>query len=331
VRFESLWWLLVLIPATAAAVWAYVLAGRRSAALVYPAAGTLKKAAPKLRASFVRATPPALKLIVLLLVAFALARPQEISRQAAGLTEGIDILLVMDTSGSMRAIDFDPLNRMDAAKKAADQFIRGRLTDRIGLVVFGGDPILSCPLTLDYNALREYLQLVAPDMTRSEGTAIGDAIASAVNHIRESTARSKVLILLTDGSNNTGIVTPELAAKTAAAHDIKIYTIGTAKRGEALVPMYDPRRGRVLGRIPDSLDEDALTKIAQLTGGKYFRAENMLELAQVYAAIDKLEKYEFERPEIVSYTDLQHLLLIPAVILLGLELLLSRTLLLRVP
>ncbi|HBL16780.1 MAG: hypothetical protein A2X36_05840 [Elusimicrobia bacterium GWA2_69_24] len=329
---QNPWWLLLAVPALAA-LWAAASGFfGRSPSLTYPNVVALRRDLPSRFADrLVRWAPAALRAAALCLCAAALARPQTVSRQLTGLAEGIDILMVLDTSTSMQAIDFDPLDRMTAAKDAARNFIQARLSDRIGILIFGGDPLLSCPLTLDYDALLEFLEGVSAGMTRSEGTAIGDGIAAGVGHLKDSGARSRILILLTDGRSNTGLIDPLTAAKTARTFGIKIYTIGTAKRGPAMVPVNDPIFGRQLVQIPDELDEDTLLKIAAETDGKYFRATNIAELASIYAEIDRLEKTEYERPEIVSYRDLYHLLLLPAVLLLALEMLLSETLLLRIP
>ncbi|MDE2293254.1 MAG: VWA domain-containing protein, partial [Elusimicrobia bacterium] len=256
--------------------------------------------------------------------------PQAVRRALAGSTQGIDIMLVLDTSESMRALDFDPLDRITAAKQAAEDFIKRRSSDRIGLVVFAGEPLLACPPTLDYDALLSFLHDVKPGMTDSPGTAIGDGLAAALSHLKDSTAKSKVVVLLTDGASNTGLVDPLTAARAAASLGVKVYTIGTGKRGQAMVPVDTPF-GRQLVPIPDDLDEDVLTKMAEATGGRYFRATNVKELSQIYKEIDALEKTSFERPETVSYADLHWYLLVPAALLLGAELVLGQTLLMRLP
>lgn len=329
-RFEEPLWLLAALPVLAAgAASMFGWYGRR-ASLRFPDAARLGHA-PAWKARLVRGTSPALTVAALLLMVVALARPQKVARESAGPTEGIDILLVLDTSTSMNAIDFDPMDRMTAAKTAAIDFISKRVSDRIGALVFGADPLLMCPLTLDYEALRSFLGRVYAGMTHSDGTAIGDGLAAAVDHLKDSRAKSRIIILLTDGRSNTGLVDPLTAAKTARAFGIKVYAIGTAKRGEALVPVDSPLLGRRLVRIKDDLDEDTLLKIAAETDGKYFRAESARELSEIYSEIDRLEKTEYERPEIVSYTDILVPFLIPAALLLFGEMFLSRTVLLRIP
>lgn len=325
------WWLLLVPVVLAAAPAAYRLLESRRVSWPLPDGASLGKLLPRAGALAARGTPYALRALALALCAAALARPQAVRRQAAGLTEGIDILQVLDTSTSMRAIDFDPADRMAAAKETAKRFIDGRVADRIGLVIFGGAAVLACPLTLDYDALKETIDGVEPGMTGVEGTAIGDGIAAGVTHLRGGRAPSKVLILLSDGRSNAGLIDPLTAAKAAAALGIKVYTIGTAKRGESLIPVDDPRAGRVMVTIQDDIDEPLMTQVAEATGGRYFRATSLRELSQIYAHIDTLEKAPIERPETVSYTDLHVWLLLPALLLLSTEVLLTRTWLLRLP
>ena len=327
-RLENPYLLLLALPVLAAAFFAWKIGEERRAALCFPL--TSFKGIPGSRTA-VRLTPMALKTLALLLMVLGLARPQKVLRQEAGVSSGVDILLVLDTSISMRALDFDPLDRMAAAKNAAASFIRRRVSDRIGMVVFAGIPLLACPLTLDTGALLEFLEGVDSGMTQADGTAVGDGLASGVAHIKDSRAKSKVLILLTDGANNTGAVDPRTAARAAAAYGIKVYTIGTGRRGPALIPIDDPRFGRRVVQIPDELDEDSLIAVAAETGGRYFRAESAKQLEAIYAEIDRLEKTELRLPPIVSYTDLHARWLILAALLLAAGMFSSRTLLLRLP
>lgn len=322
--------LLLLVPAAAAAAWALLGWKRRQSALPFPASPGFWSSAAGLRARLTRLLPPALKSAALLLVVFSLARPQRVKSQLRGLGQGIDIMLAMDTSLSMSATDFSP-NRLEAAKDTARRFIEGRAEDRIGIVVFGGAPQLSSPLTLDYDALQGVLQTLVPGMTQTDGTAIGDGLVSALNHLKGSEAKSKIIILMTDGRSNTGVIDPVTAAKTAAAMGVKVYTIGTAQRGEALMPFDDPQRGRVMVRIDDDLDEELLTQIAQLTDGRYFRATNLKELQEIYATIDKLEKSRVKLPDVVSRDDIYRPFVLLAALLLLAEEALSATWLLRWP
>jgi Ca-activated chloride channel family protein len=267
---------------------------------------------------------------VLVLLAFALARPQKVEKGEPPPTEGIDIMLCLDTSYSMSAVDFTPHNRLEAAKSAAADFIRRRANDRIGMVVFGGVAVLSCPLTLDYGSLLEFLQSAQINMTRADGTAIGDALMTSVNHLKHGKAKSKVLILLTDGRSNVGTITdPVAAAKTAAAYDIKVYTVGTATKGQAKIPTGNPMQPYMT--IGDDLDEATLLEVAAVTGGEFYRADNFFELQKIYARIDALEKTKFEVKSSVNRTDLYRLFLLPALALAALAFLLERTWLRSIP
>lgn len=324
--------LLGLIPLALAVVfWDFKRLESRRAALLFPVSPGLRAQAATLGVRLARFLPPALKAAALLLVAVGLARPQKVTSRLQALGRGIDIMLAVDTSLSMSAIDFKPFNRLDAAKDTARRFILGRAQDRIGIVAFGGATELACPLTADYDAVIGQLSEFSPGMTRVEGTAIGDGIASAVNHLKSSPAKSRIVILLTDGRSNTGQIDPVTAAKAARSLGIRIYTIGTAKRGAALMPVEDPIRGRVLVPIEEDLDEDLLGEVANLTEGRYFRATNLRELREIYDAIDKLEKSSVKLPDIVSHDDIYRGPVLAAALLLLLEAALSNTWLLRWP
>jgi len=232
----------------------------------------------------------------------ALARPRSVLPGEASRVQGIDIMILLDTSGSMRALDFNPKDRMTVALQSTRNFISKRHYDRIGLMVFAGVPLLQCPLTLDYAALLEFLDQVQVGITSTENTAIGTAIAAAANRLKRSTAKSKVIILLTDGSNNSGEVDPMTAAKAASALDIKIYTIGVGIRGQSMIPVDTPF-GRQLVPIAEDLDEPALQAIADATGGRYYRADSAKEFDQIFSEIDHLEKSDIEAPRLLDYED----------------------------
>jgi len=238
----------------------------------------------------------------LIFAILALARPQSVMPGEATHARGIDIMLALDTSGSMRALDFNPKDRMIVALQSTKTFITKRQYDRIGLVVFGGVALLQCPLTLDYGALLEFLEQVQVGMTGTENTAIGTAIASAANHLKKSTAKSKIIILVTDGRSNAGEVDPMTASKAAEAMGIRIYTIGVGIRGQSTIPVDTPF-GRQLAPITDDLDEPALRDMARTTGGRFFRATSPKELEQIYGEIDGLEKSDVEAPKAVEYED----------------------------
>jgi len=274
--------------------------------------------------------PPFVRIAAAVLLIIAFARPQKVEREIIPPTEGIDIMMVMDTSPSMGAMDFRPVNRMEAAKAAAKEFISKRRNDRIGITVFAGAAFLSCPLTLDYGALNDSMDMVRIDMTGIGMTAIGDAIITAVNHLKNSKAKSRIMILLTDGRSNYGIVTNlEQAAKAAQAYGIKIYTIGTAKKGRAQIPTGNPLQPVVY--TDDDLDETSLKLISEVTGGKFYRAENTAELSRIYSEIDSLEKTKFEEKTSVRASDYYIYFLVPAVLLMILGLLLEKTYLRTIP
>jgi Ca-activated chloride channel family protein len=321
--------LLSALPVLAAAWWAWRNERRRRPALSLPFSQASLKPEKSLRLRAAGWLSLSLQTTALLLVCIAMARPQKLSsfQQALGL--GIDIILAIDTSLSMTAVDFEP-NRLEAAKATAKKFISGRTQDRIGLVTFGGGTMLACPLTLDFSSLSARIDDLFPAMTGREGTALGEGLVSAVNHIKDSGAKSRVIILLTDGRGNVGI-DALTGAKTAQTFGIKIYTIGTAQKGESLMPVDDPVLGRTMVRIADDLDEETLVEIAQMTGGKYFRATNLRQLKSIYAEIDQLEKSTVRLPENVLRTDLYRIPLFAGLMLLLIETLLSQTFLLRWP
>lgn len=317
--------LLLLLPAAAAWWWSWRQAARRPRLLM-----PLEPALVTPRARAARWATPVLQGAALLLAVLALARPQRLlARPAADHGLGIDIMFVLDVSRSMLAVDLDP-NRLEAAKRTARRFAEGRAQDRLGLVVFGGGPQLACPLTLDADALVERLDSVEAGMAGPEGTALGEGIASGVNHLRHGKAKSRVMILLTDGRGNIG-VDAITAAKTAAAEQIKIYAIGAAKKGESLMPVAHPQLGTVMARIEDDLDEDLLSEVASLTEGRYWRAASLRDLREVFAEIDRLEKSEVKLPSSAPREDAFRPLLLAALLLLAAETALSQTVLLRWP
>jgi len=226
------------------------------------------------------------------LLIFALARPQKGYIEDSIITEGINIVLTIDISSSMKAEDFKP-NRLEAAKKVAKEFIHGRKTDKIGLVVFSRKAITQSPLTLDYGMLYEFIDEIEIGMIR-DGTAIGNAIAEGVKRLTRGKEKSKILILITDGVNNAGEIDPLTAARAAKALNIKIYTIGVGTIGNAPYPVDDPAFGKRYVSVPVQIDEEILTEIAGLTGGKYFRATDIEKFEQIYREIDSLEKSKIE-------------------------------------
>jgi Ca-activated chloride channel homolog len=233
----------------------------------------------------------ALRMAAIALLIIVLARPQRTDRYQDVSTEGIDIVLTQDISGSMLARDFKP-DRLDAAKNIATEFISGRPYDRIGLVVFSGESFTQCPITTDHAVLINLLREIQSGMIE-DGTAIGMGLATAVNRIKDSKAKSKVIILLTDGVNNRGEIAPATAADIAKTFGIRVYTIGVGTQGTAPYPVQTPY-GIQYQDMPVEIDEGILQEIAQKTGGKYFRATDNDKLTQVYKEIDKLEKSKID-------------------------------------
>lgn len=264
-----------------------------------------------------------LKAAGLFLLIIALARPQKTDQFQNITTEGIDIVLAIDISGSMLARDFKP-DRLEASKNVATEFISGRPYDRMGLVVFSGESFTQCPLTTDHAVLINLMRELQSGMIE-DGTAIGNGLATAINRIKDSEAKSKVIILLTDGVNNRGEISPSSAADIAKTFGIRVYTIGVGTQGVAPYPVQTPY-GVQYQDMPVEIDEAILKDISAKTGGEYFRATDNNKLAQVYAEIDKLEK---SRIDVRQFTRKEEKFLLPAIstfILLALEMLLRYTL-----
>jgi Ca-activated chloride channel family protein len=246
----------------------------------------------------------ALQMLVLILVILGLARPRSIDTLEETKIDVIDIVMVIDISSSMLAEDFQP-NRLEAVKKTAEKFVAGRKGDRIGLLVFAGETFIQCPLTIDIDVLKNLLKEVTVAEQEYDGTAIGMAIANATNRLRNSNAKSKVIILLSDGSNNAGELDPLTAADMAKEFDIKIYTIG-AGTNESVT--YIPNRGYIRNEI----DEGTLKEISGRTDARYFRATNVKSLELIYEEIDNLERSEIEIKTYTRYKDLYAWFLFPA-------------------
>jgi Ca-activated chloride channel family protein len=278
-----------------------------------------------------RAVLDILKLSALGLAVIAFARPRAGIKTEEVKTKGTDIMLCLDTSTSMRALDFKPMNRFDAAKKAAIEFVKGRKYDRIGVVVFAGISFIQCPLTVDHGAVVDFLEKSEIGMTQVDGTAIGTALSTAVNRMKDSEAKSKVIILLTDGRNNMGEIDPITAANLAQSFDIKVYTIGCGIRGPSLYPIEHPLFGIQYVPINEEIDEDTLIRIASITGGKYFRATSPRALYDIYKEIDSLEKTEFKVEEYTEYRELFVYFLFPALLLFLASVILENSYLMKIP
>ncbi len=231
----------------------------------------------------------------------ALARPRSAEQNTTASSEGIDIVMALDISGSMLARDFKP-DRMGAAKQMAGEFVTARAGDRIGLVVFAGESFTQSPLTTDYATLQTLLSRVKSGLIE-DGTAIGNGLATGINRLRESDAKSKVIILLTDGVNNRGQIAPLTAAEIAREQGIRVYTIGVGSRGEAPYPALDMFGNMTFVRQRVEIDEDTLREIASMTGGRYFRATDNAALRAIYAEINQLEKSRVEVSQFTTYTE----------------------------
>ena len=274
---------------------------------------------------------PFLRAAILGLFIVSLARPQVVNQEREHETKGIDIIISLDISGSMLAEDFKPENRLAVAKQEAEKFIRNRENDRIGLVVFARDAFTQCPLTTDYEILIGLLQQIQIGMI-PDGTAIGMGIATAVNRLRDNdAAKSKVIILLTDGENNAGKIDPVTAAELAHTFGIKIYTIGVGRGGLVPFPINDPLFGKRYVQAKVEVDEFVLKRIADITGGIFFRARDPKSLSEIYSKINQLEKTEVKVTEYQSFDERFHYFLIPALILLLLELVMKNSVLLKIP
>ena len=285
----------------------------------YPLTGFLQQSF-SLRAAMTRALPLGLALGALCLFIIALARPVSLSTAKLPPTQGIDIMMIIDVSASMNNQDFYP-SRLVAAQKTAIDFIGKRFNDRIGLVIFARYASLSAPLTLDHEAVQELVASLFLGAVDPKLTAIGDALGLASSHLKNSTAKSKIILLLTDGSNNAGALDPLLAAKAAAAYGIKIYAIATAS----------PPGTSIFSSSEDEIDEGLLMEIAKNTGGKFYRAKNEMELQSIYNEINQLEKTDFAQSSKVNQQDVYRPFLLAGLILLLLAVALRKLIFIKVP
>jgi Ca-activated chloride channel homolog len=284
----KLFFLLLLIPAIVAWYW-YKQRNNHASVQLSNIAGLLK--APKSWRHYFRHLPFVLRMLVIALLIVVLARPQAVNSGKNVSVEGIDIIVALDISGSMLAQDLSP-DRLGAAKKVSKEFINGRPNDRIGMVVFSAESFTQCPLTTDHKVLTNLMEGMQSGMIQ-DGTAIGLGLATAVNRLKDSKAKSKVIILLTDGVNNAGSVSPSTAAEIAKSFGIRVYTIGVGTRGKAPYPVQT-MFGIQMQPMDVQIDEDMLTSVAKLTNGRYFRATDNKSLSDIYSEIDKLEKTKLQ-------------------------------------
>ena len=280
-----------------------------------------------------RPVTTALRVLAIMLMVIGMARPQIVQGKETITGEGVDIALALDISGSMASLDFEPQNRLEAAKDVISEFISERPYDKIGMVIFSSEAFSQSPLTLDHKMVDRSLEQVqlASDLGIEDGTAIGLGIANAANMLTNSDAESKVVILLTDGVNNAGQVDPITAAEAAKALGIKIYTIGAGRPGEVPVPVPSMFGGTTVTYQESVLDEATLQQVSDITGGKYYRAEDTGGLRAIYDEINQLEKSQVEVQVFNQYHELLVWLLIPALALLLVELALRNTLFRTVP
>jgi Ca-activated chloride channel family protein len=324
-------WALLLLPLAGAAVWILIRRMRSGGPrIAFPAAAGLAdlEMSPWVR---LERMLPWLRGVAIVLIVVALARPQAGATLATVSSNGIDIVIALDVSGSMRCEDTRPKSRLVVAKECIARFVHGRPDDRIGVVAFGSLATTRCPLTLDHEMLLRFVDELDFAPTGEDRTALGMGLATAVNRMRASKAKSKVVVLVTDGRNNAGQLGPESAADAARALGFKVYTIGVGSEGEVPCLVDDPQGGRRYVQVQADFDEDLLRKIAQSTGARYFRAADADGFAKAFTEIDSLEKTEMESRVRILYSEKFMQALIPAGLLLGFELLLAGTRLRRIP
>ncbi len=311
----------------------YVLKAPRGSSFTFPSKDLVQGCPPTLRLRLSRMII-FMRGIAIALVIIALARPQSILDQTRTVSEGVDIVLALDTSTSMLAEDFrigaNRINRFDLVREVVKEFIKKRKDDRIGMVAFAARAYTACPLSTDYEWLYENLDRIKVGMIE-DATAVGSALASSLNRLKSSKTKSKIIILLTDGINNAGNISPITAAEAAKAMKVKVYTIGVGTKGLVPYPMKDMYGRTVYQNIPIEIDEESLKKIADETGGKYYRATDTESLKSIYDDINKLEKSNIEHFGYRQYDELFYFFLIPGLIILAMEIIFSNTIFLKVP
>ena len=301
-RFADPWYLVLLVFLPLAFLKFQWTRKRNQSGIVFPQVSLTRK----LERSWTLYAQRYLLVVKLLGIGFliiAFARPQLGSAEEDILTQGVDIMLALDISGSMAAEDFRPSNRITVAKKVVEDFIKGRRSDRIGLVIFAAKSFTKCPLTIDYDVLLKQVGDVQLG-TIEDGTAIGSGLANAVNRLRASKAKSRIIILLTDGVNNSGEIDPLTAAELARSLGLKVYTVGVGREGIAPFPVNDPVFGKRYIDVEVQIDEALLKKIADSTGGRYFRAVDRNSLEQIFKTIDGLEKSSISVKSYTHYNEI---------------------------
>lgn len=324
-------WVLWLIPVVVllAALWWYFLFRKNNPSLQLSSTSSFAGFTHPLKA-VLKKILPALRLCTIILLLTALARPQTSYDEQKMTTEGIDIVLAMDVSSSMLAKDFSP-NRLEAAKKEAMNFIDDRPHDRIGLVVFSGESFTQCPATIDHAILKTQLSQLKNGLLE-DGTAIGMGLATATQRLKESLAKSKVVILMTDGVNNKGLVDPLTACDIAMQFNVRVYTIGIGTNGKAMTPVAMSPSGELIYDYQDvQIDENLMKDIAKKTGGQYFRATDNKKLNEIYGQIDKLEKTKIEMSAYQRKTEKFHVFVFLAALILFVEIIFRYLILKSVP
>ena len=324
--FTRIIYLLLFIPLIAYVVW-YVLRGRKLSPSMKVSTTLPFGKELKTYKNYLIHAPFALRVLTLAMLILVLMRPVSTTRWSEESVEGIDIMLAMDVSTSMSAVDIQP-NRIDVAKEVASQFVSGRTNDNIGLTLFAGESFTQCPLTIDYRSVLSLIDKSGIEYVLNgalkDGTAIGLGIANAVSRLKDSKAKSKVIILLTDGSNNSGEITPEDAAKIAKEYDIRIYTIGFRTDTEVVQTPY--------GLLNNSeFDEKTLKSIASVTGGEYFRSSSKSSLIDIYKEIDQLERTKLEIKHFGDQKEMFMIFALVAIVSLMLEIMLRNTILKKIP
>ena len=327
-RFEDPWLLLILLSLPI-----LILRERTIASVINYSSLASLKAVSQHHSKIKAMVPIVLRFIAITLFIIAFARPQEGHKRTEILSQGVDIVLAIDTSGSMQALDFKKnetqVTRLSVVKDVVAEFVKNRETDRIGMVVFGANAFTQCPLTLDQNILLSFLDKLKIGMA-GDATAIGSAIGISARRLKDLKSKSKVIILLTDGRNNSGAISPLQAAEIAKSLGIKVYTIGVGKRGKAPF-LVDSIFGKRLIYQNVDIDEEVLNKISKMTDAKYFRATDLKSLKDIYKQIDLLEKSEVKSIDHSEHKELFHYFLIPGLILLLTEIIFSNSFLRRLP
>ena len=322
--YPNILWLMAIIPLI---VLYYIFVARRKASLTVSTIGGRR--APRPFRYWLRPLPIVLRMVAVALFIVALARPVNITEEHETTTDGIDIVMAMDISGSMLARDFTP-DRLTSAKHLAAEFVANRRGDRIAVVAFAGEAFTQAPLTSDQAVVETMLSRLRSGVVE-DGTAIGNGLATAVNRLRESGAKSKVVILLTDGVNNRGQISPIMAAEIARDMGIKVYTIGVGTRGRAPYPAVDMFGNHTTVMADVEIDEELLREISSMTGGKYYRAVNDEALREIYAEINELETSKVQVTNYQTYEELFLLWVVLGLLCLGLEFLFDKVVLNRLP